>query len=138
MKVAHRAGIALIELPPLPGEVPQACASVGEIAALAGLTEQGCFEVRVVVAEILNNIIEHARPGTCPQEIRIRCQKTDRAFAFSIVDRGPPIPQLPDGQVPHPQSRRGRGWSIIVNWVDHWDYAVQEGENRLALEKNLP
>jgi serine/threonine-protein kinase RsbW len=96
----------------------------------------------IVVAEVLNNIVEHAyatRPGG---EIRVVLAFAAETLEADFVDFGRAMPRctVPSGaaadlDVPRDALPEGGfGWFLIRTLCSRLDYAHTEGENRLHLE----
>lgn len=94
--------------------------------------------VQIVLAEVLNNIVEHAyREASGPIEICL--SPTDAALAFAVCDRGRPMPNglLPDSPLICAASvedlpEGGFGWHLIRTLTDDLLYRRIDGENRLC------
>ncbi|EBA08206.1 anti-sigma B factor, putative [Sagittula stellata E-37] len=99
----------------------------------------------IVVAEVLNNIVEHAYADGCagtislhltfrPDSLRAEFRDTGVAMPGHTPPKGMaanldvPIADLPEG---------GFGWHLIRTLVTDLDYSCTEGTNRLALEMLL-
>lgn len=105
--------------------------------------------LRLAVAEVLNNLVEHGYKDQPPQPVAIRLWRGPGLATVCIADRGNPLPPgitelsaaLAD---PDPMAalealpEGGWGWMLIRESVDRIDYWHQDGENLLLLEKNLP
>ena len=128
-----------------PAKVRQALG--GLIAAppvrILGDADRGTVEL--VLAEVLNKIVEHADAGgTGPVEVDL--WTTDHGLAFRVADSGRPMPDgtLPEGQLPDlPQTNDGLsvladlpeggfGWHLIRSMTQDMTYARQGGRNRLS------
>ncbi|AZQ65881.1 ATP-binding protein [Silicimonas algicola] len=107
--------------------------------------------VEIVVAEVLNNIVEHAYPEGAPGEIRVIVRRRSSSLMVEIRDRGRPMPK---GRAPlgnHPMvefnpndamPEGGYGWFLIRELVRDLVYDRKEDENilffRVALGKPTP
>lgn len=97
----------------------------------------------LVLAEVLNNITEHAyasHAGT--GVIRTELQFTETRMTARIRDTGHPMPQnrLPDGtDMPQPEDHPegGFGWGLIHMLTDEIVYRRAQGENCLDLTLRL-
>lgn len=93
---------------------------------------------RTTLAEVLNNIIEHAYAGQLGM-IDISLSAAGEALAFTVSDRGGPMPGgvLPRGDLP-PETgvedlpEGGFGWHLIRLLTDDLLYLRIGGENRLS------
>jgi serine/threonine-protein kinase RsbW len=98
--------------------------------------------VELVLAEALNNIVEHAYPPTLSDRpIRIQCTHKRDGLHVSICDDGKP---MPDGQMPIGMAHDldvdimdmpegGFGWFLIKDLAKDVRYHREGTENRLSL-----
>ncbi|MEP5731611.1 MAG: ATP-binding protein [Sulfitobacter sp.] len=98
--------------------------------------------VELVLAEVLNNIIEHAYPPSGPQgPIEIRCKGMPDGLHFNVMDMGL---AMPDGQLPTGNSQEldvdiedlpegGFGWFLIKDLAQDVIYQRVREENHLSL-----
>ena len=98
--------------------------------------------VELVLAEAMNNIVEHAYPAhTLQGPIRIQCVHKGNGLHFKITDTGKP---MPDGQMPLglPQSNDvdafdlpegGYGWFLIKDLAKDIRYNRVDQQNQLDL-----
>lgn len=98
-------------------------------------------EVETVLAEVLNNIVEHACAGQHGAQISITAW-IDRATAeFEIIDCGAPMPglHLPEGRPPRrlghlaETPEGGFGWFIVRSLASDARYSRVDGKNNLRL-----
>ena len=103
-----------------------------------GVDEVGTVEL--VMAEALNNVVEHAYPeGDAAGPITISCNHAADGLHLMVVDRGRAMPkgQMPDGatvdlDVPFCDTPEGGfGWFLIKDLADEVRYERVEWENRL-------
>jgi serine/threonine-protein kinase RsbW len=91
----------------------------------------------VVLAEALNNIVEHAYAADSG-DIEITLEPAPGGLACRIVDRGRPMPdgQLPRGLLPPPDPEDppegGFGWHLIRTLSQDLQYSRAEGRNHLS------
>ena len=102
--------------------------------------------VELVMAEALNNIVEHAYPEPDqPGPITIRCAHRQDGLHMTILDQGLP---MPDGQAPVGMAKNldvdimdmpegGFGWFLIQNLAKDVRYGRINDQNRLALRLAL-
>lgn len=121
----------------LPERIPEAIEFISQIGTVMGLTQQACFEIQVALTEALNNIVEHALPGSHEERITIDCRKSDEYFEVNLKDCGRPISTNPTYHFPDEADEGGRGWPIIFRWTDHVEYNHDRGWNHLTLKKRL-
>lgn len=99
--------------------------------------------VEIVLAEVLNNIVEHAYQGCGEGAIRLHVTLLDRCVSIEVRDDGLPMPErrAPEGQRPAVWAGQpvedlpegGFGWSLIRNLCHDVDYHRRGGENRLRV-----
>ncbi len=94
------------------------------------------MQVELVLAEVLNNVAEHAYDPACPGWIGLSVEVGGGRADVRIHDQGAPMPAgcPPGGALPDPFSlpEGGFGWYLIRELTERLDYARQEGLNRLA------
>ncbi|MEQ8922026.1 MAG: ATP-binding protein [Roseovarius sp.] len=123
-----------------PEATREAVAAVRGIMARAGAAPGLLFRVELVLAEVLNNIGEHAYGGAGGR-VWLKARMEGDALCVTIADRGKPMPGgempegvLPDTEVPcERQPEGGFGWYLIHSQVDSLDYCRRDGENILGL-----
>ena len=119
-------------------QVPLAAQRIARLGATAGLDAQACFQLQVVVTEVLNNIVQHALPGDSSAAVEIRCGVGNGGFEVTTMDHGLPMRFPPTREFPEADAESSRGWPIVFSWVDHVDFSTRAGGNVLTLRKNLP
>mgnify|MGYP003624405433 FL=1 len=114
----------------------QVCAGLERLS----LDAEELATVELVLAEALNNIVEHAYPAEQAQgPIHIRCCHKKNGLHFSIHDQGNP---MPDGQMPLGLAQNvdvdlfdlpegGYGWFLIKDLAKDIHYQRVGQENRL-------
>ena len=102
--------------------------------------EKGTIEI--VLAEVLNNIVEHAYPPSAPDgPIEITCAHRPDGLMLEIKDKGA---AMPDGQLPLGQlgsldvdmqdlPEGGFGWFMIKHLAHDVSYQRLGDENRLQM-----
>ena len=102
-----------------------------------GLSECDTQRVQQVLAEILNNVVEHACAGDGGALIELRVILDEGTIHAHVFDSGKPMPggTLPEPAPPHPTelSEGGFGWCIIRAMADRISYAREDGRNRLSV-----
>ncbi len=107
------------------------------LSDLAG-TDRGLAEV--VLAEVLNNVAEHAYGGTGGR-VEVRLMKEHGLLRCLVVDEGRPMPggQMPTGRLPGGPDlalddlpEGGFGWHLIRSLSMDLTYARVDGKNRLS------
>lgn len=115
-------------------------------ALRAALSRQGTdpallSRVEMVLAEVFNNVAEHAyaeRPGG---PVRLTLRQAGAGLVATVSDRGAPMPgnrlpeaRLPRADVPMPNLPEGGfGWYLIHTESDSLIYRRENGENHLRL-----
>nr|WP_299985454.1 ATP-binding protein [uncultured Ruegeria sp.] len=124
----------------------QAQASVG-IATLSarlaahGLPESKADDVKIALAEAINNVVEHAYAGTAPADIQIDCSLCEKKLVIQISDTGSPMPGLrvPSGLLASVDTalqdlpEGGFGWHLIHQLTSDIQYERRGGGNLLCL-----
>ncbi len=122
----------------------QASAGIAEVSArlsALGLTSEKASDVKIALAEAINNVVEHAYTGLAAKEVQIRCQFRENRLVVQIVDSGKPMPDLqpPDGVPPPVETalqdlpEGGFGWFLIQQLASSVAYERRDGLNLLAL-----
>ncbi|MFD2739706.1 ATP-binding protein [Sulfitobacter aestuarii] len=109
--------------------------------AAEGLPDAAISAVELVLAEAMNNIVEHAYPRGGRQAIRLRCLAGSDALELRLTDTGRPFPagRIPLGLAPGldvatcdlPEG--GFGWFLIHSLTSGLRYSRAGGENRLDM-----
>jgi serine/threonine-protein kinase RsbW len=98
--------------------------------------------IELVLAEVLNNIVEHAYPENAPAgPIAIHCAHQDDGLLVQIKDKGKAMPdgKLPLGEVASldveldDMPEGGFGWFLIQHLARDVTYARVEDENHLNM-----
>lgn len=101
-------------------------------------TAADCDTVEIVLAEVLNNVVEHAyRAGSGQIDLRIR--PTTEGLLCTIADEGVPMPggALPDGRLAAASETEslpegGYGWHLIRLLSQDLCYGRDQGRNCLS------
>lgn len=98
--------------------------------------------IEIVMAETLNNVVEHAFPaGDPPGRVHVECAHKDSGLHFRVVDRGRP---MPEGAMPIAEAASvdvdvmdmpegGFGWFLIKDLAREVHYQRSGGSNVLDL-----
>lgn len=105
----------------------------------SGLSESDCGITELVLAEVLNNVVEHAYSAGDPGPIELDIRQTGSILACRITDHGHPMPseQLPtvsQGDLscdPQDLPEGGWGWLIIHELAEDVLYTRRNGRNLL-------
>jgi len=103
------------------------------------LGQDACGLVELVLAEAVNNIIEHAYTGTGDGIVECRLRKDGELLHFCILDDGLP---MPTGAVPEKKQQDlngdlqdlpegGFGWFLIHELTENLHYTRAGNRNRL-------
>lgn len=132
----------------------EVCVQSGQLAVREALTQflnalkplnldtEEASTIELVLAEVLNNIVEHAYPPSAPDgPIAIRCAQQSDGLMVDIVDKGTAMPegQLPLGELaPLDMDQQelpegGFGWFLIRHLARDVRYARVKDENHLHM-----
>lgn len=108
---------------------------------IAGLSPQTLASVELVLAEVLNNVAEHAYAGQSPGPIDLSASFARDTLCVTVCDDGcampggsPPPGILPEvGTAPETLPEGGFGWFLIHDLTQEIDYCREGGKNRLDL-----
>jgi serine/threonine-protein kinase RsbW len=126
-----------------PAEAPAvrtALLSVERCLAEAGIDLIDQATVELVLAEVLNNVAEHAYDGSAPGEVGLSLTLAGAALACRVSDGGR---RFPGGRPPSPGRKPpdpgalpegGFGWSLIHALTRRLDYRHAEGRNLLSFD----
>jgi serine/threonine-protein kinase RsbW len=114
---------------------------VGKLAAQAGLSKKGIYEVQLAVDEACSNIIEHGYGENHAGDIECYCEIDPKGVTIKLRDWAPPYTP---GEVPEPDLNipleklklRGAGLVLIHKLMDQVAYVdYPDGGNQLTLVK---
>ena len=111
---------------------------------LHGLGPDLLGSIEIVVAEALNNIVEHAH-ATCQGVISLRARTVAQQVQFELLDQGLPMPggELPKGLaavvdvVVDDLPEGGFGWFLIRSLSQDLRYSRDGDTNRLSFSMPL-
>lgn len=104
---------------------------------LQGLTEEDRGTVEIVLAEVLNNIVEHAYADG-PGAIEVTLRRAPDGLQCQVIDHGVRMPgdRLPEGTLPpitgDDLPEGGFGWHLIRALSKDLSYSRSAGRNRLT------
>jgi serine/threonine-protein kinase RsbW len=86
-----------------------------------GITGDAAGQIEIVLAEILNNVVEHALQEAGGGMIQLNCEPREDMLRFAVCDNGD---AMPDGRVPGPRlpclntaihdlPEGGFGWALV-------------------------
>lgn len=115
--------------------------SVVEQLKTLGIPGGRVAEVQIALAEAVNNVVEHAYPGSTPGDVLIRCKLDPDRLWVNIDDAGAPFPNgtLPTGSPVElgdelenlPEG--GFGWFLIRELASDVQYERTSDRNKLSL-----
>ena len=120
-----------------PGLVSETARHFGEFLEHRGLPGAEAFKLRLVLSEVLNNLVEHVQARHGDAAIEVECHLTASRLYLVIRDSGPAMQALPAGAFPDGLSESGRGWPIIHSWADQVRYRRGLGYNILEMERTI-
>ncbi|MFZ1662298.1 MAG: ATP-binding protein [Paracoccaceae bacterium] len=103
------------------------------------------WRVEMTLAEVLNNIVEHAYANRMPGPVILCLQRFPDRLSCEAVDHGRPMPELtlPPGILIEPSNDRsfiaegGWGWAMIRSLTTHLAYQRIGPANRLQFDVPL-
>ena len=111
---------------------------VGQMAALAGFSEENTQFIILAVDEACANIIRHAYRGRPDGEIVISCHPCPDGIEFLLADYGAPAdPECFPKRSLDEVKPGGLGWPLINAVMDVVEYCRRDGRNELVLRKSL-
>lgn len=126
-------------------EVRKSIIAAGDALKPLDLSLEDLSSVEIVLAEALNNVVEHGYPDNSGGEIALKLRRHRAGILIQIKDWGRPMPggRTPIGDHPATSSRvehlpeGGYGWFLIRELARDLIYDREDGENilifRLAL-----
>lgn len=127
-------------------EASAGIAQLSRCLATKGLPQSKASDVKIALAEAINNVVEHAYADVKPARVNIRCRLHRRWLDILISDTGSPLPgcRIPDG-IPAPLGTTinelpegGFGWYLIHELTSDIRYERTDGCNRLSLRFDFP
>ena len=124
-----------------PRSVRAALAAILDRLADLALSDDDRGALEIVLAEVLNNIVEHAYAESPDGRIELTVRPSVTHITCEVLDGGEP---MPGGRVPEPAvpalsgddaglPEGGFGWSLIRLLCVELRYAREGGRNRLTL-----
>lgn len=142
------AGVTRVDFAADPMAVRAALETVLEAFALAGVAADDRAAAEILLAEVLNNVVEHAydqRGGwiELSAEVDHAANGRARAMCFIVRDWGRPMPDgmLPEGTLPTSDvadaPEGGFGWHLIRALARSLEYRREGGCNRLRFNLDI-
>ncbi len=112
----------------------------------AGIPSEDIGSIAIVLAEALNNVVEHAFTSSEGQTITLVVRARSKSLLFEIRDKGKPMPKgrAPMGNHPMTEFHQfdalpegGYGWFLIRELVQDLVYDRQNDENILFFRYRL-
>lgn len=122
-----------------PTAVREVLDDIGRRSAAMGLTKDVDLHVQIVLAELLNNVVEHAYAETPGCPIRLDMQIADSGINIHVIDEGIALPneEIPGKTMPSLDTpdlpEGGFGWALIQTIATDISYIRANGENQLQL-----
>ena len=110
-----------------------------------GLPQERAGDVKIALAEAINNVVEHAYAGMEPARVQVNCRFGPDRLDVLISDTGRPLPgaRPPDGDPAGVDTalqdlpEGGFGWFLIRQLANDVGYERRDGCNRLFLRFDL-
>lgn len=110
-----------------------------------GLSSDEVGTAEVVLAEVLNNVVEHAYGIEQSGNIKVGCATTESGVHFSVTDEGHPMPNgktplgiCADINVPlDDMPEGGFGWFLIESLANDVEYKRLKNRNTLSFWLSL-
>ncbi len=101
-----------------------------------GFLGKSLFQIKVCIAEIMNNIIEHtALANNESTYVTLKCSLV-RQVLFVKVEHKAPAFEIKRGNMDNVEATSGRGWLIMESWLDQVTYEHRDGINTIVLVKS--
>lgn len=129
-----------IAFPANPAAIRDTLVHILAVPPLSRLSTEARGNAELVLAEVLNNVAEHAYPERAGP-VAISLRRVDDGICCHIVDRGAAMPgnRLPEGELPDRRDlaldelpEGGFGWHLIRRLTCDLIYARRDKENRLS------
>ncbi|RYH09072.1 ATP-binding protein [Tropicimonas sp. IMCC6043] len=125
-----------------PRDVRRALKTISGELALQGIGETDREAIEVVLAECMNNVVEHAFGETPGRRFDLRLHIADDQLFCRVEDRGKPMPGLapPAGRLPDLPVRLedlpegGFGWFLIRELTCDLRYCRRDDRNSLTFQ----
>ncbi|WGH77519.1 ATP-binding protein [Jannaschia ovalis] len=130
-----------------PRRIPATAADVHALLAdlalhfdLRGIAGPRSIDLHLLLAEVMNNIVEHALAGRADGWIELRVDRAPDGLRVALGDNGAPLPEALLRPAPPPDATAGEGcpeggfgWAMIHALSSGLSYRRQDGINRLDL-----
>jgi serine/threonine-protein kinase RsbW len=132
---------AMLRFPANEGHVATALTDLAHYLTTEGSSPGLVDDVRIVLAEILNNVEEHAYAGQPGHPVTVRLEFGGDSLRCAVEDRGRgfpaarlPDPAMPAGNPAAPETlpEGGFGWPLVRKLTRDVAYMRDGGTNRLV------
>ena len=106
----------------------------GEAAALAGMDEDGCFQVKLAMSEAVSNAILHGS-GSSDDPVELGVREKDNALVFEVRDTAGREPSSEDWV--KRVGEGGRGLELVSLVMDEVQLTRGDGGSVLRFSKSL-
>lgn len=139
-EAAARASELRLEFRADPVSVQQSLAEMLDLPPLSGLSDDDRSVAELVLAEVLNNVAEHAY-GESGGRVSVSLSGDPAGIRCRVIDEGRAMPgeRLPEGRLPGGPDvavadlpEGGFGWHLIRSLSVGLTYARVDGQNRLG------
>lgn len=133
--------MAQLHYHPITGRAEEMIEAALELPALQAVPEQS-FTFRLVLEELLVNIVNYAYPPDVDGEVTIDVDNVEGCVVIRLTDRGVPFDPLaretPDTTLPLEQRPiGGLGIFLVREMMDTVDYEYTDGCNVLTVTKRV-
>lgn len=119
--------------------------ALGKVLSLTLSAEEKSV-VEIVLAEVLNNIVEHAYQEKPTGRIDLSVDQSDTGLRVQVQDEGLPLPEgLPNAPVEHNLTcevsdlpEGGFGWLLVRELTEELQYERRDGRNILSFKIPKP
>lgn len=130
-----------LSFPAIEAEASRGIARISDQLTAHGMPPARAGDVKIALAEAINNVVEHAYAGLPPDRVWINCLMCRETLEVQIMDTGNPMPGLqPPGGAPPPLDtirqdlpEGGFGWFMIRQLTSGLRYERRDGYNCLCL-----
>ena len=125
-----------------PIAVRNALAGIVDGLSTSALSGDDISRLEIVLAEIMNNIVEHAYAERPDGAIELHLDQVETRLHCKVLDEGRPMPgeKLPDGFAANVEAdfadlpEGGFGWFMIRDLTEGLRYSRRENRNHLEFE----
>lgn len=123
------------------GSVSRALRDLSEFLGRKGCAPAVVENATIVLAEVLNNVEEHAYRGRPGQPVHVALKVSAGRPRYVVEDLGGPLPldllpgesmPTPDPVAPETWAEGGYGWPMVRRLTQDLSYERRDGRNRLS------